>query len=184
MILHIIFKYINCICRKHFPGLLGAMCLMVLNDQASENSKIWKRDFIDSLFDLQFFVVPKAYLRLYATVTISVIKLDQERLTDFLGKSSSAGAAIFLSREIEYTNRISLMKRLCFAVFCSSSGTILQHLSSIQEKVVEVIKLNGGQPCSEVFLLWQILVFKIGPENIFGLWPIIMTETVPPLIFN
>lgn len=164
--------------RKHFPGLLGAMSLMVLNEQASQNSKIWKRDFVDSLFDLQLFLVPKAYLRLYATVTASVIKLDPERLSDFLGKSSSTGAAIFLSREIEYSNRISLMKRLCFAVFCSSSGTILQHLSSIQEKLVEVIRLNAGQPCGEVFLLWQILVFKIGPENILGLWPIIMTETV------
>lgn len=72
-----------------------------------------------------------------------------------------------------------MTKRLCFALFCADPKHILNCLSAIQEKVVEILRQNAGAPFPELFFLWRVLLFKLGYEAMTSLWPIILTEIVP-----
>lgn len=79
---------------------------------------------------------------------------------------------------MENAARTMATKRLAFAIFCSERKWILNQISSLQEKVVELFRMSASPALPEIFLLLRILLFKIGPENFIGLWPTIITEIV------
>ena len=95
-----------------------------------------------------------------------------------LGRISTPSTTIFLSREMENTNRIMAAKRLGFVILCSSKKNLTLHLSGIQEKVVELLRTSSPPTLPVIFLLLRVLFYKLGQESMASLWPAIIIELV------
>lgn len=56
-----------------------------LVDQNQSTVKLWKKDFIESIYDVQFFVIPESFLCIYADATGAVLAHEPDRLLEFIG---------------------------------------------------------------------------------------------------
>ena len=56
-----------------------------LVDQNQSTVKLWKKDFVESIYDVQFFVIPGSFLRIYADATSAVLAHEPDRLLEFIG---------------------------------------------------------------------------------------------------
>lgn len=99
-------------------------------------------------------------------------------LINSLGRISAPSATIFLSREIENTNRAMAAKRLAYLIMCSTKKSLTVHLSGIQEKIVELLRLASPPTLPVIFLVLRTLFYKLGHDSMTSLWPAIMIELV------
>lgn len=164
--------------RKHYPGILGIYLVNSIATHIPQSNKIWKKDLIEMIIDPQYFNLTGSLLSLYFVVSSLSFDYDPDRLVEFLARISTPSTTIFLSREMENTNKTMAAKRLAYAILCSSKKNLTLHLSGIQEKVVELLRTSSPATLPVIFLLLRVLFFKLGPESMASLWPAIMIELV------
>ncbi|RKO82997.1 hypothetical protein BDK51DRAFT_34266 [Blyttiomyces helicus] len=71
-----------------------------------------------------------------------------------------------------------MLRRLSFALFCGAVDQYLPQLPSIQEKLVEVLKVSTGLMHVEVFLCLRVLLVRISTQHLSNLWPTVLTELI------
>jgi len=86
---------------------------------------------------------------------------------------------MFVSKEQENLMRARNIKRLSFVLYSGEVDLYQSHLSWIQEKLVEALKLPDAYPVYvEVFHCLRILMLRISPRRLVSFWPVIFTELV------
>ena len=91
----------------------------------------------------------------------------------------------FASREAEMDQRAQLLKRLSFTLFCSQVDQYVRALPDIQERLAESLRLSQVPSVHEqVFLCFRVLLLRISPHHLTGLWPTLISEMVSSVCFT
>jgi hypothetical protein len=86
---------------------------------------------------------------------------------------------MFVSKEQENLMRARNIKRLSFVLYSGEIDLYQSHLSWIQEKLVEALKLPDAYPVYvEVFHCLRILLLRVSSKRLMSFWPVIFAELV------
>ncbi|KAJ3351115.1 hypothetical protein HDU91_006160 [Kappamyces sp. JEL0680] len=144
--------------------------------------KAWKKDVWQAFMDDQFFMVGFSALSCWKSIVHSLVLHDQGYMTEVLLKVSNAGSAgIFASKDLEYAERGTMLRRLAFLVFAGPIDHYLVRLPSFQEKIAESLKLSSPVVNAQVFFFIQILLLRVSQKNLSSLWIVLVHELVKTL---
>lgn len=159
------------------PGILAMKGLEYLCRQPNMG-KLWRREFWEGIFlDAPFFCLNRS-----ATVELThhmtrYLASETDKLAEVLNKIPSSGSSnLFISREVETLNRACMIRRLSFVAFCMDAESLKYSMPSIQEKVVDLLRLGIGLSSVEVFMLLRVLLIKLGDDMPSTIWPVVVTE--------
>lgn len=177
---------------KSYPQNITRSTLDILYamSRIAEASKTWRKDVAEAFNDPRFFCISS--LHLADTGWLPVLRqwvlLDKDRMPDFLARLSpptSAGIVFGVgasSARLEADRKTQLiLRRIAVLVLAASDNFFVANLSTIQEKLVELMTATAASSPSsatraEIFMLLRALILKISPSHMNSFWPIINCE--------
>ncbi|KAI9593645.1 Dopey, N-terminal-domain-containing protein [Syncephalis fuscata] len=117
---------------------------------------------------------------LWTRIVGKLMATERERIVDLLGRIStfSGATTLFTNRETEALGRAQALRRFAFAVHCGKPGQYLHQLPSMQEKLVELMKLPSNNIVHvEMYLALRVLFCRIPSQNLANFLPVLITET-------
>ncbi|KAL7749665.1 hypothetical protein RI367_004893 [Sorochytrium milnesiophthora] len=158
---------------------MPSLALLVEACQIPYAGRAWKREVWDHFLDNRFLPLPEGTREQWNTI-VKFLTADAQRLTDVLNRiNPSQATSIFGSRDQENLTRCSLLRRCSYIVYSGDMDAHLAQLPAIQEKLVDMLRIQAAAPLlSEVFLLMKVLFLRISASNLTNLWPIVITETM------
>lgn len=146
---------------------------------------VWKKTTLDLLLDSGFFKMDHAALRQWLVVTDHLMTHDRTSFKDLLKSisySPNASFSIMTSKEQEYEARAQALKRLTFVVFGSQLDQYHGQMNDIQERLSDNLRVSQSPVIrSAVFLCVRVLLLRLRPHSLIGVWPIMVTELVHAL---
>lgn len=146
---------------------------------------VWKKTTLDLLLDSGFFKMDHAALKQWLVVTDHLMTHDRTSFKDLLKSisySPNASFSIMTSKEQEYEARAQALKRLTFVVFGSQLDQYNGQISDIQERLSDNLRVSQSPVIrSAVFLCVRVLLLRLRPHSLIGVWPIMVTELVHAL---
>lgn len=87
------------------------------------------------------------------------------------------------SKEQEYESRAQALKRLAFVVLGSELDQYQPQVNDIQERLTDNLRVTQSPAVrSAVFLCIRVLLIRLRPGSLVGIWPIMVTELVDVLL--
>ena len=177
---------------KTFPLNVTESTLEILKTMSRipEASKSWRKDVAEAFNDSRFFYtcsltnVYDGWMPIIRQWTL----LDKDRMTELLSRlSSPASAGIMFgvgasSARLEADRKAQLnLRRIAFLVLSADHDAFVINLSSLQEKLVDLMTATAASSPSsttraEVYMVFRSLVLKTSPVHLASLWPTISTE--------
>lgn len=165
-------------------GILYAM------SRIPEASKIWRRDVAEAFNDSKFFCASSLALaeKGWLPILRQWVLLDKDRMPELLARLSAPTSAGIMfgvgasSARLEADRKTQFnLRRMATLVLASDHDTFAVNLSSIQEKLVELMTATAASSPSsatrsEIFMLLRSLLLKISSVHLAPLWPIITSE--------
>lgn len=146
---------------------------------------VWKKTTLDLLLDSGFFKMDHAALKQWLVVTDHLMTHDRTSFKDLLKSisySPNASFSIMTSKEQEYEARAQALKRLTFVVFGSQLDQYHGQMNDIQERLSDNLRVSQSPVIrSAVFLCIRVLLLRLRPHSLIGVWPIMVTELVHAL---
>uniref|UniRef100_A0A1I7U1G7 Dopey_N domain-containing protein n=1 Tax=Caenorhabditis tropicalis TaxID=1561998 RepID=A0A1I7U1G7_9PELO len=146
---------------------------------------VWKKTTLDLLLDSGFFKMDHAALKQWLVVTDHLMTHDRTSFKDLLKSisySPNASFSIMTSKEQEYEARAQALKRLTFVVFGSQLDQYNGQMNDIQERLSDNLRVSQSPVIrSAVFLCVRVLLLRLRPQSLIGVWPIMVTELVHAL---
>uniref|UniRef100_A0A8R1DQL8 Dopey_N domain-containing protein n=1 Tax=Caenorhabditis japonica TaxID=281687 RepID=A0A8R1DQL8_CAEJA len=146
---------------------------------------VWKKTTLDLLLDSGFFKMDHAALKQWLVVTDHLMTHDRTSFKDLLKSisySPNASFSIMTSKEQEYEARAQALKRLTFVVFGSQLDQYHGQMNDIQERLSDNLRVSQSPVIrSAVFLCVRVLLLRLRPHSLIGVWPIMVTELVHAL---
>ena len=128
-----------------------------------------------------FFKVTPSQLSIWSGIIKHLFSEDY-LWTEFLKQMTKSLAAqgMFAASRAEETRLRSLnVKRLAFIVFCHDPDHFVEQLPTIQEKLVEAMKLkDSDKTISKVVLAMRVILVRMNSQAMRSFWPVIITELV------
>ncbi|PVU96643.1 hypothetical protein BB561_001048 [Smittium simulii] len=111
---------------------------------------------------------------------------ERDKILDIITKLGvSTGTTIFSNKAYESQQKAALLRRLSMLIWSCGKDHFLPNFPAIQEKIVELIKNNAYENVIiEVYLLLRVIMYKMGPDRISTMWPVIITEISKTLTSN
>lgn len=165
-------------------GILYAM------SRIPEATKIWRRDVAEAFNDSKFFCASSFALaeKGWLPILRQWVLLDKDRMPELLGRLSAPTSAGIMfgvgasSARLEADRKTQFnLRRMATLVLACDHDTFAVNLSSIQEKLVELLTATAASSPSsatrsEIFMLLRSLLLKASPVHLASLWPIITSE--------
>ncbi|XP_033095946.1 protein dopey-1-like isoform X2 [Anneissia japonica] len=144
--------------------------------------RAWKKDAFELLLDPAFFQMDAVCANGWRSIVDNLMTHDKTTFRDLMGRVAAiqnTSLNLFTSREQEMDQRAQLLKRLCFTLFCSETDQYVRLLPDIQERLAECLRLvNVPVVHEQVFMCFRVLLLRISPHHLTGLWPTMMSELV------
>lgn len=176
---------------KVFPENVTKSVLVLLYQitRLPNTQKIWKKDLGDAFNDSRFFsnspaLLESDWLPLLSQWAIS----DKERIPELLSRISlptTAGIVFGVgatSSRLEADRKTQLnLRRIATLVLSAPNDTFVTDLSTIEEKIVELLSATPtSSPSSttrgEIYMVLRALVLKTSHVHLAILWPIVNAE--------
>ncbi|CAB3407671.1 unnamed protein product [Caenorhabditis bovis] len=146
---------------------------------------VWKKTTLDLLLDSSFFKMDNQALKYWLIVTDHLMTQDRTSFKDLLKSisySPNTSFNIMSSKEQEYEARAQSLKRLTFVVFGSQMDQYHPHMNDIQERLSDNLRVSQSPVIrAAVFLCIRVLLLRLKPQSLIGVWPIMVTELVQAL---
>ncbi|KAI8058468.1 Dopey, N-terminal-domain-containing protein [Syncephalis plumigaleata] len=159
----------------------AALDALVGISQHPQGIKVLRKDAWDLFLDNSFFPMSTTTAAPRWTRIIGrLMASERERITELLGRIStfSGATTLFTNRETEALGRAQALRRFAFAVYCGKPGQYLPQLPSMQEKLVELMKLPSNNIVHvEMYLVLSVLFCRIPSQNLANFLPVLITET-------
>lgn len=147
--------------------------------QLPATSKTWRSYVLDAFFDVRFFVQSLDMGKQWAPMIAALFRSERDRLTDVLGRITTASSNLFTSRESDLFARVGAIRRLSYAVYTGETNAFLAQLPLIQEKIVDILRSSPADLVhAEVYLCMRVFLCRFASQHLTGFWPIILTEMV------
>ncbi|EGT31247.1 CBN-PAD-1 protein [Caenorhabditis brenneri] len=145
---------------------------------------VWKKTTLDLLLDSAFFKMDHAALKQWLVVTDHLMTHDRTSFKDLLKSISYSpnSLSIMTTKEQEAEARAQALKRLSFVVFGSQLDQYHGQMNDIQERLSDNLRVSQSPVIrSAVFLSIRVLLLRLRPQSLIGVWPIMVTELVHAL---
>ncbi|CAI5437514.1 unnamed protein product [Caenorhabditis angaria] len=143
---------------------------------------VWKKTTLDLLLDSSFFKMDHQALKQWLIVTDHLMTHDRTSFKELLKSisySPNTSFSIMSSKEQEYEARAQSLKRLTFVVFGSQIDQYDGHMKDIQERLSDNLRVSQSPVIrTAVFLCIRVLLIRLRPQSLIGVWPIMVTELV------
>ncbi|KIH63853.1 hypothetical protein ANCDUO_05842 [Ancylostoma duodenale] len=147
---------------------------------------VWKKTTLELLLDSSFFKMDMQSLKQWLIVTDHLMTHDKTSFKDLLKSiayTPNASFSIMTSKEQEYEARAQAVKRLAFVVLGSELDQYQAQMNDIQERLSENLRVSQSPSIrSAVFLCIRVLLLRLRPPSLIGIWPIMVTELVHVLL--
>lgn len=142
--------------------------------------KTWRKEVWDVFLDNRFFYMDSATAKRWRTIIETVFNLEKERFTELMGRiTTSPSTAFFSNKDQETINRAFNLRRLSYVIFCGVVDQYVPQLPVIQEKIVELLKLEHGEMVHvEIYLCLRIMLVRFSQKHLLNFWPVLVTELV------
>ena len=108
--------------------------------QLPATSKTWRSYVLDTFFDVRFFAQSLDMGKQWAPMIAALFRSERDRLSDVIGRISTASSNLFTSRDSDLFARVGAIRRLSYVVYTSETNAFLAQLPLIQEKVVDILR--------------------------------------------
>ncbi|XGW24975.1 hypothetical protein V3C99_006429 [Haemonchus contortus] len=147
---------------------------------------VWKKTTLELLLDSSFFKMDMHSLKQWLIVTDHLMTHDKTSFKDLLKSiayTPNASFSLMTSKEQEYEARAQAVKRLAFVVLGSELDQYQGQMNDIQERLSENLRVSQSPSIrSAVFLCIRVLLLRLRPNSLVGIWPIMVTELVHVLL--
>ena len=145
--------------RHYLMGEISCFCFdNVLKLNLSSN-KAWKRDLWEAFLDNTFLTIPLFYFSVFSDAFRIIITQEPDRFSEILSKfTTSTTASMFLSKDAEILSKAQNIRRLSLLTFWGNFDVFRNHLPSLQEKLVELIRYYNGFVLGEVNYSTNIII--------------------------
>ncbi|KAG0174439.1 hypothetical protein DFQ29_007496 [Apophysomyces sp. BC1021] len=158
--------------------------IAVILDQICEMAKMpftyrsWRKEVWDVFVDNRFFYMNATTAKKWRTIIQTAFVLEKERFTELIGRiTTSPSTAFFTNKEQETLNRALNLRRLSYVIFCGSIDQYVPQLPIIQEKLVDLLKLEHGEMVHvEIYLCLRIMLIRFSQNHLLNFWPVLITE--------
>ncbi|CAO3630393.1 unnamed protein product [Cunninghamella blakesleeana] len=163
----------------------------VIIDQLVEMSKMpftyktWRKEVWEVFSDARFFYMTSSTANKWSTILSTVFSLEKERFTELMGKitTSPSNSAFFTNKDQETLQRALHLRRVSFVIFAGSMNQYVPQLPTIQEKMVELLKLDHNEMIHvEIYLCLRIILIRFSQKHLIHFWPVLISEMIR--VFN
>ena len=148
--------------------------------------KSWRTHVLEVFSDNRFFYGSPRISNQWRDIIQALVASDKERFADLISRISTATSAnIFANREYESLTKAMAIRRLSYTILCGERNRYLAQLPAIQEKVVELLRVQVSDLVhSEVYLCLRVLLCRIDNQHLASFWPIILSELVSMRVWH
>ncbi|KAM3578985.1 hypothetical protein VKS41_008521 [Umbelopsis sp. WA50703] len=158
--------------------------MAVIIDQISEMAKLtftyrtWRKEVWDLFLDNRFFYMSTSTAQKWRVILQTVMSAEKERFVEVANRiSTSPSTTIFSNREQEAHARALNLRRLTFILFTGTTDQFISQLPIIQEKLVELLKLDHNELIHvEIYLCLRVMLTRFSQRHLTNFWPVILTE--------
>ncbi|CAD6184431.1 unnamed protein product [Caenorhabditis auriculariae] len=147
---------------------------------------VWKKTTLELLLDSSFFKMDHQSLKQWLVVTDHLMTHDRTSFKELLKSiayTQNASFSIMTSKDQEHEARAQALKRLAFVVFGSQLDQYHAQMNDIQERLSDNLRVSQSPVVrSAVFLCIRVLLMRLRPQSLIGIWPIMVTELVHVLL--
>ncbi|XP_071478733.1 protein DOP1A-like [Diadema antillarum] len=181
-IMHNVTPYLKNHSALNMPSFRACTSLVSSLSDYQYTRKAWKRDAFELLVDSTFFQMDATCIGGWRCIIDNLMTHDRTTFKDLMTRVATlqnTSLSIFASKEQEMEQRAQLLKRLSFVVFCSERDQYVRSLPDIQERLAESLRLSQSPVVHEqVFTFFRVLLLRVSPHHLTGLWPTMITEMV------
>lgn len=154
---------------------LDLLCAMT---KIPNSYRSYRKEVVDSLLDPRFFEVnltSVGAVERWFVILSSCTAQEREIFSEVLGRTSPS-TSLFSSNTPE---RAAMLRRIALLILSAQSEHIVPLLPELQEKLVELLK-SGDVPLLQVhvYLILQMLLYKLSWKAVASLWPTLISELV------
>ncbi|XP_071800517.1 protein DOP1A-like isoform X4 [Asterias amurensis] len=181
-IMHNVTPYLKNHSSPNMPSFRACTALLSSLSGYQYTRRAWKKDAFDLLLDPAFFQVDTVCIHNWLPVIDNLMTHDKTTYRDLMARVAAfqtTSLNLFTSKEAEIDQRAQLLKRLSFTIFCSQTDQYVRFLPDIQERLAENLRQSQGPAVHEqVFVCFRVLLLRISPHHLTGLWPTVISELV------
>ncbi|KAI9258777.1 Dopey, N-terminal-domain-containing protein [Phascolomyces articulosus] len=155
--------------------ILDQICEMT---QLAFSYKTWRKEVWEVFLDNRFFYMSATTAKKWRKIVQTVFSLEKERFTELMSRvTTSPSTAFFTNKDQETLNRALNLRRLSYVIFCGTTDQYVPQLPIIQEKLVELLKLDHGEMVHvEIYLCLRIMLVRFSQKHLLNFWPVLITE--------
>ncbi|KAI9032772.1 Dopey, N-terminal-domain-containing protein [Phycomyces nitens] len=164
----------------------GFSKMTVILDQVCEMARMpftyrsWRKEVWEVFIDNRFFYMNASTAKKWRTIIQTVFSLEKERFSELMGRiTTTPNTAFFTNKDQETLNRSLNLRRLSYVIFCGSPDQYVPQLPLIQEKLVELLKLEHGEMVHvEIYLCLRVMLVRFSQKHLLNFWPVLITELI------
>lgn len=168
------------------PSLKSKVKSPVILDQLCEMArmpftyKTWRKEIWEVFIDNRFFYMNSTTANKWIRILQTAFSIEKERMTELMARiTTSPSNTFFSNKDQETLNRSLNLRRLSFVLFSGTSDQYVPQLPIIQEKIVELLKLDHGEMMHlEIYLCLRIILMRFSQKHLMNFWPVLITELV------
>lgn len=142
--------------------------------------KTWRKEVWEVFIDNRFFYMNAATSKKWVKVIGTAFSIEKERMTELFARIMTTPSNTFFSnKDVEAMNRAANVRRLSFVLFAGITDQYVPQLPVIQERIVELLKLDHGEMVHmEIYLCLRVILMRFSQKHLMNFWPVLITELV------
>jgi hypothetical protein len=142
--------------------------------------KTWRKEIWEVFIDNRFFYMSPPTAKKWRSIIQTAFSIEKERFPELMTRiTTSPSTTFFSNKDIETMNRSLNLRRLSFVLFSGHVDQYITQLPIIQEKVVDLLKLEHGEMVHvEIYLCLRVLLVRFSQKHLMNFWPVLITELV------
>ncbi|KAI8088322.1 Dopey, N-terminal-domain-containing protein [Thamnidium elegans] len=163
------------------PIILDQLCEMA---SMPFTYRTWRKEIWEVFTDNRFFYMTPSTGKKWIKVIGTAFSIEKERMTELIARvMTSPSNTFFSNKDQESLNRSLNLRRLSFVLFAGTVDQYVPQLPVIQEKIVELLKLDHGEMVhTEIYLCLRVILMRFSQKHLMNFWPVLITELMR--IFN
>ncbi|KAM0688643.1 hypothetical protein COBT_000089 [Conglomerata obtusa] len=137
----------------------------------SRFNKYWNKSFLELFFESKFFDDTKENLKFKIKIMENYIKKNGTKIMELFNKLEMG---FFVSREVEITTKVQILRKMSFMYFCSDKDALVEHLPPLIQKIVEYFGSNYIELRKEAYFLSRMIILRTEIHKLFVLWPLLI----------
>ncbi|KAJ5066058.1 dopey-related [Anaeramoeba ignava] len=178
--------------KNHFPYIIrneayfSQEILKILSHLSKypEMLNVWKKNIWEIFMSEGFFPIKSQTITYWKEIVISLIKGDESLIDELLQNQVNTGVLSFVGNLVrkdreneEVLLKIKILQRLAFIVLSSSFNQLSFKIEQIKQFLIDCLKLKSSSNLIKlIFLILQILIYKMDYLKISTMWQIILPE--------